>query len=86
MDAPDMSLPLGTSHDLHSKAVSITLSGPVSNLADGRIAINASNTADVPVTITISPPLLGDGHVYLVIPAGEMHLQLVSPPLRGAPP
>jgi hypothetical protein len=84
MDAPDMSILL-SSHDLHSKPLSVTLKGPVTFLADGRIAIAAANTADVPITINISTPL-GNGNVDLVIPANEMKLQLLSKPLRGGAP
>jgi Bacterial Ig-like domain len=82
MDAPDMSIPL-SSHDLHSKPLTIALSGPVTFLPDGRINIQLANTADVPVEINISAPLGISGAVQLSVPMGEMHLQLVSPPLRG---
>ncbi|HEY1556900.1 MAG TPA: Ig-like domain-containing protein [Kofleriaceae bacterium] len=83
MDAPDMSITL-SSHDLHSKPLSFTLNGPVTFLPDGRIAISAANVADVPVTVNVSTPL-GDGAVDMIIPQGYMRLQLVSPPVRGAP-
>jgi len=81
MDAPDMSIPL-SQHDLHSKPLSVSLEGPMTFLADGRIAISLSNTADMPVNVTITNLLL-TGMVQLVVPAGEMKLQLVSPPPRG---
>ena len=87
MDAPDLSLPLGATHDLHSKPVTVSLSGPVTFLPDGRIAIAAVSTADVNVTVNISA--LGgvvSGSVTMQIPAGQMKLQLVSPLLRGGPP
>ena len=83
MDAPDMSLPLGATHDLHSKPLSATLSGPVSFLPDGRISISISNTAALPVTVNISAPLGISGAVKMEVPAHEMKLQLISPPLRG---
>jgi hypothetical protein len=83
MDAPDMSLPLGTGHDLHSKDLNVVLEGPLKFLADGRIAISLANTADLPVTVTISPPLLGDGKINMIVPKGEMKLSLVSPAQRG---
>jgi hypothetical protein len=83
MDAPDMSLPLGTGHDLHSKDLDVVLEGPLKFLSDGRIAISLSNTADLPVTVTISPPLLGDGQIKMIVPKGEMKLSLVSPAQRG---
>ena len=82
MDAPDMSIPL-SSHDLHSKPLSATLSGPVTFLPDGRISIAVQNTADLPVEVNISAPLGISGSVKMRVPAGEMKLQLISPPLRG---
>jgi hypothetical protein len=85
MDAPDMSLTLGTNHDLHSKPLSVTLEGPLEFLADGRIAIALSNTADLPVTVNIFPPLIGDGSIKMIVPKGEMKLSLVSPAQRGVP-
>ena len=82
MDAPDMSIPL-SSHDLHSKPLSLSLKGPVTFLADGRIAIAAKNVADAPVQVNISAPLGISGSVQMVVPAGGMKLQLLSRPLRG---
>ena len=82
MDAPDMTLPL-TDHDLHSKQLSVSLAGPVSFLPDGRIAISASNTADLPIDVVISSSLGEVGRVKMVVPMGEMKLRLVSRPLRG---
>ncbi len=83
MDAPDMSLPLGAGHDLHSKPLSATLSGPVTFLPDGRISIAVSNTATLPVTVNIDGPLGISGSVKMEVPAHEMKLQLISPALRG---
>jgi len=85
LDAPDMSIPL-SSHDLHSKPLSLTLRGPMRFLADGRIAIAVSNVADVPINVTINAPLGVSGSVKMILPRGEMKLQLVSPPLRGGLP
>jgi hypothetical protein len=85
MDAPDMSLPL-SDHDLHSKPLSIGLEGPLSFLPDGRIALSLSNTADVAVTVNIDAPLGIEGSVHMMLPRGEMKIQLVSPLLRGGTP
>jgi hypothetical protein len=82
MDAPDMSILLST-HDLHSKPLSVSLEGPVTFLPDGRIAIAAHNVADIPVSVGVDNSILGTGTVDLIVPAGEMRLQLVSPLLRG---
>lgn len=84
LDAPDMNIPL-VSHDLHSKPLSVTLRGPARFLPDGRIAIAVANIADLPLSVAISGPGLS-GAVDMVIPRGEMKLQLVSPPLRGGLP
>ncbi|HEX5063045.1 MAG TPA: Ig-like domain-containing protein, partial [Kofleriaceae bacterium] len=83
MDAPDMSLPLGATHDLHSKKLSVILEGPLEFLPDGRIAISLANRADLAITVNISPPLIGDGSINLLVPKGMMKLKLVSPPERG---
>jgi hypothetical protein len=81
LDAPDMQLPL-LGHDLHAKPLSIALRGPLRFLADGRIAIAVANLADVPLTVNISGGGLV-GAVEMLIPRGELKLQLASPPLRG---
>jgi hypothetical protein len=85
MDAPDLSI-TAASHDLHSKPFSLMLKGPVTFLPDGRISIAVKNVADVPITINVSITILGDGDVKLILPAGQMKLQLLSAPLRGALP
>lgn len=84
MDAPDMSITL-SSHDLHSKALTVALRGPVTFLPNGRIAIALANTADVPVTVNIRALGLS-GSVSMALPLGEMKLQLLSPPVRGSQP
>jgi hypothetical protein len=86
LDAPDLSLPLGTTHDLHSKPLSVGLRGPMRFLPDGRIAIAVTNVADVPINVGINAPLGLSGSIKLVVPRGEMKLQLISPPLRGGLP
>lgn len=82
MDAPDMDVPLST-HDLHSKPLMTTLEGPVRFLPDGRIAIQVANTADVPIEVAIDSSVGVNGTIKMIVPKGEMKLQLVSPALRG---
>jgi hypothetical protein len=82
MDAPQMSLPLAQ-HDLHSKPLSVGLAGPVVFRSDGRIAIDLRNSADMPIAVGISAPFGITGTVTLTVPAGEMHLQLLSPAQRA---
>jgi hypothetical protein len=85
MDAPDMSLPLAQ-HDMHSKPLSVALEGPLELRADGRIAITLRNTAEVPIAVGINAPLGITGTVRLIVPAGEMKLQLMSRAQRGSLP
>jgi hypothetical protein len=85
MDAPDMSLPLAQ-HDMHSKPLAVALEGPLVFKPDGRIAITLRNTADVPISVGINAPLGITGAVKLVVPAGEMRLQLMSRAQRGSLP
>jgi hypothetical protein len=85
MDAPDMSVPLAT-HDLHSKPLSVQLEGPVTFRPDGRLSLALSNTADVPISVGINAPLGISGTVNLVVPKGDMQLQLLTPPQRGSVP
>jgi Big-like domain-containing protein len=84
MDAPDMSLPLAQ-HDMHSKPLSVLLEGPVTFRPDGRLSLALRNVADVPISVGINA--LGiTGAVNLVVPTGEMRLQLLTPPQRGRLP
>jgi hypothetical protein len=83
LDAPDMSLPLLT-HDVHSKPLSVSLRGPLRFLPDGRIAIAVGNVDDVAITVNINGTGVS-GSIEMIVPRGEMKLQLVSPPLRGLP-
>lgn len=80
LDAPDMRITL-FEHDLHAKPLSIAVRGPLRFLPDGRIAIAAANVADVPITVNLHSGKL-NGSVTMVVPAGGLALQLVSPPLR----
>ncbi|HEX5058676.1 MAG TPA: Ig-like domain-containing protein [Kofleriaceae bacterium] len=85
MDAPDMSLPIAQ-HDMHSKPLWVTLEGPLQFKPDGRIAISLRNIADVPISVGIDAPLGIKGAVQLIVPAGEMRLQLMSRAQRGSLP
>ena len=52
---------------------------------DGRMAITLANTGDLPVKVSIDAPLGVAGSINMVVPAGEMKLQLLSPAPRGRP-
>ena len=69
--------------DLHSKALSMTLEGPVSFLPDGRMLITLSNTTPVDISVKISMGVLDVGHVYLQIPVGEAKIQLMGKAPKG---
>jgi hypothetical protein len=83
LDAPDTRIGLGFDDGLHSNQLKIAVRGPLRFLRDGRIAIAVANVADVPVNVDLL--LLGNsvGAVHMMVPAGGLKLQLVSPPLRG---
>jgi hypothetical protein len=79
-DAPDLSILL-TTHDLHSKEVRMTLKGPVTFRADGRMDVALRSTADVPLRVNLEA-MFTKGWIDLLIPAGEMRVTLAGPPLR----
>ncbi|HEX8111848.1 MAG TPA: Ig-like domain-containing protein, partial [Kofleriaceae bacterium] len=82
LDAPGLQIAL-VDHDLHSKPLSVAVRGPLRFLPDGRIAIAVANVADVPTDVNLLQLGVTVGTVHMVIPRGELKLQLVSPPLRG---
>lgn len=82
MDAPDMSIPLA-GHDLESKEITLSISGPVEFADDGRMRISASNDQAVQVTVAIDFIGLGLGTMTIEIPVGAMSLQLMSEPAVG---
>ncbi|MCE9580505.1 MAG: Ig-like domain-containing protein [Deltaproteobacteria bacterium] len=85
LDAPSMRLLAGIAgHDLHSKPLAIDVAGPVSFGDDGRITIAVANTAAVPLSVGVSAIGIGIGKISMEIPAGQMKLQLVGEPAKGA--
>ncbi len=82
MDAPDMSITL-SSHDLHSKPLTMSLRGPVSFLPDGRIVINLANVTPIEVEVAVDGSFGIDGSIILEVPTSQMKLQLLSRPSRG---
>jgi hypothetical protein len=83
LDAPDMRIGFGFDHDLRAKQLSIDVRGPVRFLPDGRIAIAVANVAEVQIDVGIHGGGGVAGKVQMMMPLGELKLQLVSPPLRG---
>lgn len=80
MDAPDLSIPL-VSHDVRSKPINLTLVGPVTFSADGRMRVELHNRGNVIIPVHITA--IGvDGYINLRVPDGTLTLSLVSPPPR----
>ena len=82
LDAPELSILL-SSHDLHSKPLTIALEGPVSVTSDGRVKINAANTANIDLRVNIDAPG-PNGSIDMRIPAGQLRLQLLGHPQKNA--
>jgi hypothetical protein len=88
LDAPDMldnhdMMPTLFNHDLHSKPLTVTLRGPMRFLPDGRLVIAVANIEDVPIIVNIDNRAGSSGSVEMLVPRGEMKIQLASRPLRG---
>ncbi len=85
-DAPDMDISvagvISVSHNLHSYPFSVTLKGPVTFMADGRLKIDLANV--FPVDINVAVVSLGlTGGIDLQIGTGAMQVQLFADPLPG---
>ncbi len=81
MDAPDLSILAGVvSHDVASKRVSLTLAGPVTFTADGRMRVTLRNLGDVLIPVNLSAVF--DGRINLRVPSAALTLTLVTPPSR----
>ena len=78
LDAPELK-PLGFgSTNLHSLPLTMNLTGPVTFLADGRMEVQLTNIDAVDINVDITIFGFGAAGVQLVIPAGELSLNLVS--------
>jgi hypothetical protein len=80
-DAPDLTLPFGATHDLHSKPIHTILKGPITFRPDGRLQTELRSLTNTTLTVTIGS-LAGSGHIDLRIPAGQMRINIVGPPIR----
>lgn len=71
------------SHDLHSYPLSLSVSGPVYFLPDGRMLATLANDNDVDFTVTLTAAsVLPGGSITLRIPQGTMRLEGVSQPIK----
>jgi hypothetical protein len=84
LDGPEMGITVfGFGHNLHGVPLLLAVRGPLRFLPDGRIAIAVTNVADVPPIDVDFNGGAAAGAVQMMVPAGGLKLQLVSPPLRG---
>jgi len=70
-------------HDLRSFPLTVSVSGPVSFLPDGRMLATLSNDADVNFAVALSPlSIYPSGTINLRIPARTMKMEGVSAPIK----
>jgi hypothetical protein len=83
LDAPNTATAVfGIAQNLHALPLSLAVRGPLRFLPDGRIAIAATNVAGIQIDVDFQAGA-AFGVVHMLLPSGELKLQLVSPPLRG---
>ncbi|HEX4869896.1 MAG TPA: Ig-like domain-containing protein [Moraxellaceae bacterium] len=70
-------------HNLHSYPLSLSVSGPVYFLPDGRMLATLANDNDVDFTVNLTAAsVLPGGSITLRIPKGTMRLEGVSQPIK----
>lgn len=86
LSAPDLepeALGLTLEHDLYSYPLSLSLSGPVTLLPDGRMRIEQVNvTTPDPINVNISLIGIGAASMTLGIPDGGVRLDYISAPIK----
>ncbi|MCC2638511.1 MAG: hypothetical protein K0Q68_2230 [Moraxellaceae bacterium] len=71
------------SHNLHSYPLTISVSGPVYFLPDGRMLATLANDANIDFTVNLlAASFLPGGTISLRIPQGTMRLEGVSQPIK----
>lgn len=86
VDAPDMVLQPGATHDLRSRPLHMTLKGPVTYGPDGKTRVALRSLGDTITTVNITYALLGipvaTGALHTRTPAGEQRVTLTELPKR----
>ncbi|MFY9180359.1 MAG: Ig-like domain-containing protein, partial [Venatoribacter sp.] len=89
LDAPQLQLELlgaSQSHDLHSRALELTLSGPVEFLADGRLQIQQQSTDKISIKVittqTNGTTTATAAKMTLDIPEGGINMNYVTEPVK----
>jgi hypothetical protein len=81
LDAPYMHIVLSGTHNQHSYPLTMNLSGPLTFLPDGRMAINQLNSNEIDVNVVLG--VLGlSPEIYLKIPVGGVKLQYLGEPIK----
>ncbi|HET8730171.1 MAG TPA: hypothetical protein VFM34_03590, partial [Moraxellaceae bacterium] len=68
--------------NLHSYPLSLSVSGPVYFLPDGRMLATLANDGNVDFTVNLTSATLPAGSITLRIPQGTMYLEGVSQPIK----
>ena len=86
LDAPNLSAPLGATHNIYSMPFTLNLEGPVEFLDDGRMQIIQRNTTSADLNATAS---LAAGAITidipLAIPVKSANLTFISNPVKEIP-
>jgi len=86
LDAPNLSAPLGATHNIYSMPFTLNLEGPVEFLDDGRMQIIQRNTTSADLNATAS---LAAGAITidipLAIPVESANLTFISNPVKEIP-
>lgn len=90
LDAPDMEIPLGGTHDLYAREFVFDLEGDVTFFDDGRMQIEQRNTNLVDINVkanTLGIPGAGliTINLPLQIPVGGTYLNFVTNPVKNLP-
>ncbi|MFN3713747.1 MAG: Ig-like domain-containing protein [Alcanivoracaceae bacterium] len=81
LDAPELhaeALGMDLGHNLFSLPLTMTISGPIEFLDDGRMHIVQTNTSAVDVTVVITALGFLNNNINLRIPPGGVNLSLIS--------
>lgn len=94
IDAPDMAVPIGGTHDLYGRPFTLELEGDVTFFNDGRMQIEQRNTNQVgnENELLVTADTLGDDgsglatiKLPLEIPVGGTYLNFVTNPVKDLP-
>ncbi|WP_417516084.1 Ig-like domain-containing protein [Marinobacter sp.] len=90
LDAPDMEIPLGGTHDLYAREFVFDLEGDITFFDDGRMQIEQRNTNLVDINVranTLGIPNAGliTINLPLQIPVGGTYLNFITNPVKDLP-